>query len=106
MSGRIFPRTNGTNNGGAAKKAEEIFDATTLPIWDLGPAKRFGANEKKAENFGKIIKECFEFLGEERFAYCVGNSSYERVSQITNFEHLVNLVNTLLCERKAKEQEK
>ena len=87
------------------EKAKETPGAPPIPTNGFGDPKRFGADSGKAENFFKILKDCQQKLGNERFLYCVGNSGIEAVVQITKLPELVSLVNVCLSEVKTKEAE-
>lgn len=87
------------------KKAEEVFGAKAIEMWDPGDLKRFGQRASVAEGLMKTVKKCYEVLGKDRFAYCLGQGGAEGVYQINSIEELSNFVNVLLSEKHTKEAE-
>ena len=83
-------------------KVQEVFNGK-VTMDEYGPLERFGKD--KAEKFITQIKAARIKLGDERFAYCLGNVGIESVSQIAKLSDLIRFLNIVLSEVRSKEQE-
>jgi hypothetical protein len=101
----LLETTPEENSGNNIKKATEIFNGTIVDENNFGDAARFGKDKEKAVGMLEQLKGAQKKLGEERFLYCVGQGGFEVVRQIIKLSDLANLVNTVLCEVRSKEQE-
>ncbi len=85
------------------KDAEIVEDPTEfMQVGDLG---RFGESAAKAKFIADSILTCGQKLGKEKFMTVVGGAGVTKVTEITKFEDLVKLSNTLLEEVKKLEQQ-